>query len=90
MTSFVPLTPTHYPETKLKYYLVPWDLHASMVSFLTFDSGFSSLTSDREISSNVWPQIIYSHSVDCTSVPWDSLTLMVISLTLVNGIIIDP
>ena len=28
----------------------------------------------------------FIHSLDCTSVPWDSLTLMVISLALVNGI----
>jgi hypothetical protein len=89
VTSFVPSTPAHYPETRLRNYLVPWNLHASMAGFLAFDSGFSSLTPDREIPSNVRPQLIYSHSVDCTSVPWESLTLMVISLALVNGFIND-
>ena len=86
VTSLVPSTPTHYPETRLRNYLVPWNLHASIVGFLTSDSGFSSLTPDREITLNVRPQLIYWHSLDCTSAPWDSLTLMVISLTLVNGI----
>jgi hypothetical protein len=55
MTSFVPSTPNHYPETKLRNHLVPWNLHASMAGFLAFDSGFSSLTPDREIPSNVRP-----------------------------------
>jgi hypothetical protein len=54
--------------------------------FLAFDSGFTSLASDREISSSVRHQLIYSQSMDCTIVPWESLTLMVISLALVNGI----
>jgi hypothetical protein len=57
-----------------------------MAGFLAFDSGFSLLTPDREIPPSVRLQLINSHSLDCTSVPWESLTLMVISLTLVNGI----
>jgi hypothetical protein len=89
VTSLVLSTSTHYPKTRLRNYLVPWNLHASMAGFLTFDNGFSSLTPDREIPLNVRPQLIYSHSLDCTSVPWESLTLMVISLALVNGCIID-
>ena len=87
MTSFVPSTPAHYPETRPRNYLVPWNLNASMVGFLTFDSGFLSLTPNREIPSNVQTQLIYSHSMDCTSVPWDSLALMMISLVLVNSFI---
>jgi hypothetical protein len=89
VTSFVPSTLAHYPEIRLRNHLVPWNLHASMAGFLAFDSGFSSLTLDREIMSNVQPQLIYSHLVDCTSVPWESLTLMVISLALVNSFIND-
>jgi hypothetical protein len=89
MMSLVPSTPTHYPETRLRNYLVPWNLHTSMAGFLSFDSGFSSLTLDRGIPLNVEPQLIYSHSLDCTRVPWESLTLMVISLTLVNSFIND-
>jgi hypothetical protein len=65
--------------------LVPWNLHALMTGFLAFDNGFSLLTSDREISLSVRLQLINSHSLDCTRVPWESLTLMVISLALVNG-----
>jgi hypothetical protein len=61
-----------------------------MEGFLTFDSVFSLLTPDREFSLNVLPQLIYSHSVDRTSVPWESLISMVISLALVNGFINDP
>jgi hypothetical protein len=87
--SFFPSTSTHYPETRLRNSLVPWNLHASMAGFLAFDSGFTSLTLDRKIMSDVRPQLIHSHSVDCTSVPWESLTLMVISLALVNGFIND-
>jgi hypothetical protein len=60
-----------------------------MAGFLTFDSGFTSLTPDQKIISNVQLQLIHSHSMDCTNVPWDSLTSMVISLALVNGFIND-
>ena len=37
-------------------------------------------------SMDVRLQLIYSHSSKCTRVPWESLTLMVISLALVNGL----
>jgi hypothetical protein len=57
-----------------------------MAGFFAFDSGFSLLTIDREIPPSVRLQLINSHSLDGTSVPWESLTLMVISLTLVNDI----
>jgi hypothetical protein len=57
-----------------------------MVGFLAFDSEFSLLTPNWEIPPSVQPQLIDSHSLDCNSVPWESLTLMVISLTLVNDI----
>jgi hypothetical protein len=89
MTSFVPLTSAHYPEARLRNYLVPWNLHASMAGFLAFDSGFTSLTLDQKIPSDVRPQLIHSHSKDCTRVTWESFTLMVISLALVNGFIND-
>jgi hypothetical protein len=89
VTSFVPSTSTHYPESRLRNYSVPWSLHASMASFLAFDSGFTSLTPDRKIPSGVRHQLIYSQSMDCTIVPWESLTSMVISLALVNGYIND-
>jgi hypothetical protein len=89
VTIFVPSTSAHYPESRLRNYLVPWSLHTSMASFLTFDSGFTSLTPDRKILSDVRHQLIYSQSMDCIMVPWDSLTSMVISLALVNGYIND-
>ena len=46
---------------------------------------FTSLTFDRQNRLGVRHQDIYSHLVDGTRVPWESLTLMVISLALVNG-----
>ena len=84
MTSLVPSTSSHYPGLRLRNYLVPWDLHASMASFFSFDSGFTSLDPDRDIPSSVPLQLIYSHSLDCTIVPWESLTLMVISLAVIH------
>jgi hypothetical protein len=89
VTSLVPSTSAHYPGLRLRNHSVPWSLHASMASFLAFDSGFTSLTPDRKILSIVRHQLIYSQSIDCTAVPWESLTLMVISLALVNGYIND-
>ena len=87
--SLVPSTSAHYPASRLRNYSVPWGLHASMASFLAFDNGFTSLALDRKIMSVVRHQLIYSQSMDCTIVPWESLTSMVISLTLVNGFIND-
>jgi hypothetical protein len=87
--SFVLLTSSHYLESRLRNSLVPWSLHASMVGFLTFDSGFTSLTPDRKIPSDVRLQLIHSNLMDCTRVPWESLTSMVISLALVKGFIND-
>ena len=46
---------------------------------------FTSLTFDRWNQLGVRHIDIYSHSVDYTTVPLESLTLMVISLALVNG-----
>jgi hypothetical protein len=85
--SFVPSTSAHYPESRLRNHSVPWSLNAPMAGFLASDSGFTSLTPDRNIPSDVRHQLIYSHSMDCTMVPWESLTLMVISLALVKGYI---
>ena len=56
-----------------------------MTNFLAFDNRFTSLTYDRKIQPSVRHQSIYLHSEECTGVPWESLTLMVISLALVNG-----
>jgi hypothetical protein len=58
VTSFFPSTLAHYPESRLRNYLVPCNLHASMAGFLTFDSGFPSLTPDRKIPSDVRLQLI--------------------------------
>jgi hypothetical protein len=86
MTSLFLSTSTHYPGIWIRNYLVPWSLHASMVGVLVFDSGFTSLAPDRNIPSSVQLQLINSHLLDCTRVPCGSLTLMMISLALVNDI----
>ena len=57
-----------------------------MGAFLNFNSRFPSLASDWNILSIVQLQIIHSQSGECTRVPWESLKLMVIYLTLVNNI----
>jgi hypothetical protein len=77
---------THYSRIRHRNHLVPWNLHASMEGFLIFNNGFKSLAPDWKISLSFRLQLINSHSLDCTRVPWGSLTSMVISLSLVNDI----
>ena len=57
-----------------------------MAGFFAFDRQFTSLAADREIPLNIWHQLIYSYSLDCTGVPWGSLTSLVVSLVLFNDI----
>ena len=51
-----------------------------------FQHEFASLTLHWKISLSIRLQVLYSHSVVCTVIPWESLTSMVISLTLVNSL----
>ena len=46
----------------------------------------TSMTFDRKILRGVRCQVLYSHHVNCTAVPWGSLSLSVIPLALVNGL----
>jgi hypothetical protein len=85
MTSLFLSTSTHYPGKRLRNHLVPWSPHASMVGFLAFKNGFISFPPNWKIPSSVRIKLINSHSLDCTRLPWDSLTSMVIFLTLVDG-----
>jgi hypothetical protein len=48
-TSLFLSTSTHHPGIRLRNQLVPWNLHASMAGLLAFDSGLTSLASDRMI-----------------------------------------
>ena len=57
-----------------------------MVVFLAFNSRISSMASDQNIPLSVQLQYVYSNSKECTEIPWESLTLMMISLALVEGI----
>ena len=47
---------------------------------------FTSLDLDWNISPNVRLQVLYSHLMICTRVSWESLTSMVISLTLIHNL----
>ena len=76
---------THHLGISLRKKVVPWYLSTLMTYFLYFNNRLTSLTFDLNIQPSVRNQNIYSHSEECTGVPWGSLTSMVISLALVNG-----
>ena len=85
-TSLFLSTSTHHPGIRPTNHSLPWNLHALMVATLIFDNWFTSLTSDQKI---LWMFNFNSFihiSLECTIVPWDSSTLLVISLTFVNCI----
>ena len=54
--------------------------------FLTSGDRYTSMTFDQKILCGVRCQVLYSHHVNCTVVPWGSLSLSVIPLALVNGL----
>ena len=79
-------TSTHYPRSWSRNTpLSTLKLACLNGKFLTPGDRFSSLAFDREIPCGVRRQVIYSHPVDCTVVPWGSSSLSVIPLVLVNG-----
>ena len=79
-------TSTPYPGIRLRNQ-VKYLGHACLYGRLPrFQHGFTSLTFDWNISSSVRIQVLYSHSMVCTEIPSESLTSMVISLTLVNSL----
>ena len=65
---------------------VPWGLHTSMEIFLTLCDMFSSFSFNWHVLCGVWIQLIHSHHTDCTVVPWESLTSLVVSLASINGL----
>ena len=79
-------TTTHHPGIRLRTYSVPWNSHASMVCILVFDSCFTSLSSDQKIPWMLDSNSFIHISLECTTVPWGSSSLSMISLMLVNGI----
>lgn len=85
-TSLFLSTSTHHPRVRQRNHSVPWNLHASIVGILIYNGWFTSLTSDRNI-----PQIFdfnsfFHISLECTTVPWEPSSLLVISLAFVNSI----
>ena len=78
-------TSNPYPGIRIRNqdkYLGPACLNGRLPCF---QHDFTSLTLDWNILQSVRLQFLYSHSMKCTNIPWESLTLMVISLTLVNS-----
>jgi hypothetical protein len=86
VTSLFMLSSAHYPGNRLGNRLVLWILHSSMAGFLASDSEFTLLDPYWKITSSVQLHLINSHLLDFTRVPWESLTLLVISLRLINDI----
>lgn len=79
-------TSTHHLRIRLRNHLVPWNLHASMVGILIFESLFTSLNTDKKIPWMFNYDSFMHISLECTIVPWESSSSLVISLAVVNGI----
>ena len=79
-------TTTLYPVIILRNqvkYLGPACLNGRLPCFW---HEFTSLTVDWKISSSVRLQVLYSHSMVCTKIPWESLTSMVIFIAFFNSL----
>ena len=85
-------TLTHHPGISLRKFFSLRNFFSTLRSVFLNDRfshsrhRFTSLTFDQNIQLSVQHQNIYSHLVDCTRVAWESLTLIVICLALVNGL----
>jgi len=80
-------TSAHYPRSWLRNNpFSTLKLACLNGKFLTSENRFTSMAFDRKTLHGVWHQLIYSHNVNCTVVPWGSLPLSVIPLTLVNNL----
>jgi len=66
--------------------LVHWGLHTSKESFLNLNNRSSSLNFDQKILYGVWLQLIHSHHMDCTIVPWETLTSSMVSLASLKNL----
>ena len=78
-------TSAHHPRNSLRNKFSTLRSVCLNDRFSRYQQRFTSLAFDRKTLLGVQHQDIYSHSLDCTRVPWESLILMVISLALVNG-----
>ena len=80
-------TSAHYPRSwSRNTTLSTLKLACLNGKFLTPGDRYTSMTFDRKIFRGVRRQVLYSHHVNCTAVPWGSLSLSVIPLALVNGL----
>ena len=86
LTSLFMSTTAYHPGLKLRTYPIPWNSHASMMGILIFDSGFYTIDPCWEIpwlfDFNSFIHIL----LECTTIPWESSSLLVISLTLAKSI----
>ena len=80
-------TSAHYPRSWSRN--TPFStlkLACPNVKFLTSSDRFTSMAFNRKILRGVRRQVLYSHHVNCTTVPWGSLSLLVIPLALDNSL----
>ena len=80
-------TSAHYPRSRsMDTPFSTLKLACLNGKFLTSGDKYTSMTFDRKILHGVRRQVLYSHHVNYTVVPWGSLSLLVIPLALVNGL----
>ena len=87
MTGHFLSTSAHYPRSRLRDNpFSTLKLACLNGKFLTSGDRYTSMTFDQKILRGVRRQVLYSRHVNCTAVPWGSLSLLVIPLALVNGL----
>ena len=79
-------TSTHHPGIRIRNHFSTLEPACLNGRYLHFRSLVYVIDLLSKYSMNVWHQFIYSCSLDCTDVPWESLFLLLISLTFVNDI----
>ncbi len=86
MTCHFLSTLAHYPRSWLRNTIFS-ALKLAYINgkFLTFSDRLTSMAFDQNILCGVRHRIIYSHHMNCTIVPWGSLSLSVIPLASVNN-----
>ena len=80
------LTSAHYPRSwsrNTPFRTLKLACHNG--KFLTSGDRYTSMTFDQKILRGVRRQVLYSRHVNCTAVPWGSLSLLVVPLASVNS-----
>ena len=80
-------TSAHYPRSWLNNNpFSTLKLACLNVKFLTSGDRFTSMAFDRKILRVVRHQLMYSHHINCTAVPWGSSSLSAIPLAPINSL----